>query len=52
MVLKIKEHIILSKSVKKCKGCCTMIMCKYLDNTRCHKCDEKYNSIIKKILNT
>lgn len=52
MVMKIKDHIKMGKSVKKCKFCHTMIIPKYLGNIRCDECDKLYTAIIHKILNT
>ena len=51
MGLKVKEHIQKSSSVKKCKGCSSLMIAKYLDNIYCDTCEKKYNSIVNKILN-
>lgn len=51
MGLKVKEHIQKSSSVKKCKGCASLMIAKYLDNIYCDTCEKKYNSIVNKILN-
>lgn len=49
--MKIKEHIMMGHSVKKCKFCHTLIFPRYLGNIRCEKCDKMYITIIHKILN-
>lgn len=52
MGIKIKEHIQKSNAVKKCRGCSSLMLAKYLDNVYCDICEKKYKSIINKIMNS
>jgi len=50
MVQKIKDHIYISKNIRKCKGCKVLTIIKYLGNELCEDCDKKYKEIINKII--
>jgi hypothetical protein len=47
---KIKDHVILSKNIIKCKKCKRLIIIKYFNNILCEKCEKEYIDIINKIL--
>lgn len=49
--MKIKEHIKMGNSVKKCKFCHTLIIPRYFGDIRCEACDKMYMINIHKILN-
>ena len=46
---KIKDHVILSKNIIKCKKCKCLMIIKYFDNILCEKCEKDYINIINKI---
>lgn len=51
MGIKVKDHIQMSNSVKRCKGCNSLMIVKYFENIYCKTCEKKYNSILQRILN-
>jgi Zn finger protein HypA/HybF involved in hydrogenase expression len=50
MVLKIKEHIDISKNMLSCKNCKKLFIIKYYQQNLCIDCDKIYKDIINKIM--
>ena len=49
MLQKLKDHISLSKNMRRCKECKQLFMVCFYDQTYCHECDKKYTDILNKI---
>ena len=48
MVLKIKEHITISKNINICINCKKLIIINYFGCIMCEKCEKENNKILNK----
>lgn len=49
MLQKLKDHIYLSKNIRKCKNCKQLFMECFFDQMYCNDCEKKYTEILNKI---
>jgi hypothetical protein len=49
MLQKLKDHIYLSKNIRKCKNCKHLFMECFFDQIYCNDCEKKYTEILNKI---
>lgn len=49
-MVKVKDHIHLSKSVIRCKECKVLHFVRYLDDALCESCEKRYRKTLNKIV--